>query len=318
MKKVPVMIPVLLIMLSAACGRNDSGGIPPIVISKDQKELMTDAKSVFCIIDNLTVWEIATGGAKAVASCTVGEKLALTGQTTVSEISGARRELFRVKTASGAEGWVRADSVAVDSVLGVITADEAVMYSRPSVLRIPARALPRMTIVAIQKSSAGTDFLRVSCADPEKAGALRGIYLENTGVSSRLDDVKSAILFILAARTENPKKKAAFLTSSLTDYPGSRFAPDIRQALAATQEPVSSDIPTEEYTASFVTIEDGINVLSAPDETAGTVVATIDRNKPVQSTEKTRQSYTIGALSAPWYKLKDPEGWVFGVSLAPK
>jgi hypothetical protein len=317
-KKVIFAIIVISISLLPACMKNSSNDEAPIALSDDQKELITDAESGFCILDNLTLWDISSGVSKSISGCMIGEKLVLLGQTTQIVQTGAKRDLVHVRQSSGIEGWARAEYVISDSVLAVIVDDEAAVLVNPGPQADTGRLLPRMTIIAIHKDSAATAFLHVSGVEPSSGRLDKSVYLRNSGVSSLIGDVKSAILYQVASRTENPKKRAAFLTSALSDYPRSRFTADIRQALVATQEPLAEEIPTEKFEAVFTTNDDGINVLSVPDETEGSVVAALQKGRTVESVERTTQSYIIGSLSAPWYRIKNPEGWVFGISLSPK
>jgi hypothetical protein len=318
-KNVSIVILAVSVSLLPACdktlSRESDSSEAPIVFSNEQKELITDRESGFCIMDNLTLWGMSSGTPKFLTGIPIGDKLALLGQNARIVQGGAPRELVRVRLSSDVEGWVRTEYVIADSVLAVTVDDEVAVYSRPIAQAFSEKSLPRMTLLAIYKSSAAMNFIRVSCIEQAGGTLTRGIYLKNSGVSSLIDDVKSAILFKIASRTENQRKRAAFLTSALSDYPRSKFAEEIRQSLAITREPASVEIPTESLTATFVTADDSVNVLSIPDEAAGAIVATIPKGRTVEVMEKTRQSYSIGALSAPWYRIKDPEGWVFGVSL---
>jgi hypothetical protein len=317
-KAAAAILALSISLISPSCGKNTPSHEAPIALSSAQKELISDKESGFCIMDNLTLWDIGSGTPKLLSACAIGEKLALLGETARVVQSGAPRTFIRVRQSSGSEGWARAEYVVADSVLAVIADDEAVVYSQPDARTATGQTLSRMTILAIHKSTAATAFLRISCVQEEDGKLLRSVYLRNSGVSSLIDDVKSAVLYAIASRTENERKRAAFLTSALSDYPRSRFTEDIRRALQAVKEPVPEEIPTEELTASFVTGDDGINVLSLPDETAGTIVETLPKGRTVDVIEKTSRSYTIGSLSAPWYRIKNPEGWIFGVSLIPK
>ncbi len=318
MKKVIFTVIVISISLLPACKKNPSSDEAPIALSDEQKELITDAESGFCILDNLTIWEISSGVSKTISGCMIGEKLALLGQTTQIVQAGARRDLIHVRQSSGREGWARTEYVIPNSVLAVIVDDEVSILEKPDAQADTGRLLPRMTILAIYKDSAATAFLRVSCVEPASGRLDKSVYLRNSGISSLIDNVKSAILYQIASRTENSKKRAAFLTSALSDYPRSAFTADIRQALETTEEPVAEEIPTEKFAAVFTANDDGVNVLSVPDETAGSIVATLQKGRTVESVERTTQSYIIGTLSAPWFKIKNPEGWVFGISLSPK
>jgi hypothetical protein len=316
-KNIPAFLFASTLCLITACSIAGSKAAPPAALSKEQKDLISDKDNGFCIMDNASLWEIGPGAPRLLATCGIGEKLTLLGKTSRAVVSGASRNLILVKQSNGPEAWARTELIVPDSILGVVVDNEAAMYARPNTRSSTGKNLPRMTIVAIQKNTAATAFLRVSCVGQESQEVHRGVYVANSGISSLVDDVRGAILYRIASRTENPRKKAAFLGSALNDYPRSKFTSDIKNALSAAQEPVPAEIPTEKLVAEFLTREEGVNVLTLPGE-AGTVIATLPKGRTVASLERTLASYTIGSLIAPWYRIKDPEGWVFGVSLLRK
>ncbi len=290
--------------------------MPPIAISSGQREFITDAQSGFCVADELSLWEAGAAAPRRLSSCTIGEKLSLTGETSRMLLNGIQRSVIRVRQTSGTEGWVRAEYVIPDSILGVVVEEGAASYRRPDPAAPTSQTLKRMTVVAIHKRTAATDFLRISYTDP-KDGRLLSAYARNTGISSYLHDVRSAILHAMAARTQNIRTRAGLLTLALNDYPQSKFTPEIRMALEAVEKPSLTDIPTEPFSGTFTAAEDGVNVLSIPDENAGSVVDTLRKGSSVDAVERTRQAYSVGSLSAPWYRLREPDGWVFGISLVP-
>jgi hypothetical protein len=127
--------------------------------------------------------------------------------------------------------------------------------------------------------------------------------------------VESAILLELAGDAANSKQRQAFLSSALKDYPTSSFASRIRAELAGSR-PAAAESAVVSMTATFVTNQEKVNVLSAPDDASASVVATLAKGQSVDAVEKTAESSRIGSLSAPWYRIKDPPGWVFGTFLS--
>ena len=179
MKKVLFAIIVISISLLPACKKNSSSDEAPIALSDDQKELIADSNSGFCILDNLTLWNISSGVSKSISGCMIGEKLALLGQTTQIVQAGAKRDLVHVRQSSGIEGWARAEYVISDSVLAVIADDDAAVLAKPGLQAGTGRVLPRMTILAIHKDSAATAFLHVSCVEPSSGRLEKSVYLRN-------------------------------------------------------------------------------------------------------------------------------------------
>jgi hypothetical protein len=103
------------------------------------------------------------------------------------------------------------------------------------------------------------------------------------------------------------------LTIAVNKYGSSVFMPKLQQALGGA--PAAK--PTVAATGSYIVNFDRVNVRDAPDEVNGKVVTQLQAGIVVEVLEATAQSYKIGGNTAPWYRIMDPEGWVFGASLAP-
>ena len=177
-----------------------------------------------------------------------------------------------------------------------------------------------MTIVAIHADTGGMTFIRVTGYDPAAKVLLKGVYLRNEGVSSKPADVQAAILLQLAAGSKNRRQQQAFLTSAIKDNTDSVFLPELNAAFAAltgTSPPTPAPKATEPAAGSMTASEDTVNVYDAPDEKTGKPVASLTNGQKVDVQEKTTDSTSIGGRSAPWYRIKDPAGWVFGASLSP-
>ena len=177
-------------------------------------------------------------------SIQVGEKLALLGQTKRVTQGGKERELLRVRRDTGAEGWVRADYVASNAILAVVTSNDAVIYSVPRNTAATTATIPPLTVLVIHSDSGGMPFIRVSAYDPVQKVLLRGVYLRNEGVSARPDDVQAAILLQLAASSKSPKQQQAFISSGIKDYPQSLFLPQLQAALDALTAPPQAAQPS--------------------------------------------------------------------------
>jgi len=128
--------------------------------------------------------------------------------------------------------------------------------------------------------------------------------------------VQSVILLLLAQASTNRKQKQALLSSAQKDYPGSAFMVQIDDALAVITEPSLSKA-TEAFTAAMLSTGDAVDVRDTPDESAGSAVAQLSKGQKVEVQERTKDSFTIGGATAPWYRITAPAGWVFGSSLSP-
>ncbi len=274
--------------------------------------LVADNKSGFVILGALPLWDIAEGQLKWKDNLQIGEKVGLLGAATKAVQYGKEREFLQVRRDSGAEGWARTDYVIPDSMLAVITAQEAILYTQPKNTSPTGKALPRITILAIHRKSAAEAFLRISAVDAEQI-LQKEVFIRNEGISTTADDVQSATLFQLASLSKNAKQKEALLRSAVSDHPGSAFIAQIEEALTALT--ASSTRATERFFATLAASNDSVNVRSEPNENTGTVVAKLSAGQQVEVEEKTVESYTIGEQSASWYRIREPAGWVYGAFL---
>jgi hypothetical protein len=127
--------------------------------------------------------------------------------------------------------------------------------------------------------------------------------------------LNAAILYTVAAATKNPDVKKNLLNVAATKYAGSVFIGKVQQALGITPVVAKETMAAAgTYTVDF----DNVNVRDAPDEVNGKVLTQLDQGTVVEVTEVTSQSYTVAGKTAAWFKIADPEGWVFGASLSPQ
>jgi hypothetical protein len=307
----PVML--LAFLLLSFCQQKPTSQIPQSVVA--------DAKSAFVITADLPLYALDQGALTPKGSIPIGEKLALLGQTAKAVQSGKERDFVQIRRDSGSEGWVRADFVVSNSILAVVTTDSAVIYTMPNNTAATASTIPRMMIVAIHADTGGMIFISVTGFDAAAKMLLKNVYLRNEGVSSNPDDVQAAILLQLAAGSKNLKQQQAFLTTAIKDHPGSLFMPELNAALGALSAPRTvppAGRATEPAAGTMVTGDDAVKVYDAPDENTAKLLTTLPKGLKVDIEERTTDSYTIGDRSAPWYRLKDPPGWVFGSSLTAK
>jgi uncharacterized protein YgiM (DUF1202 family) len=281
--------------------------------------LTADAKAGFVIRAGEGIWDIQDGVAKWADSLLLGEKLALTGQTNkAAPAGGQQRDYVEVKRDSGKTGWARTDYVISNCTLGVVGNEEAVLYTEPKNTAATGTSIPKLTIIAIHAEGATAPYVKVTWFNPTSLVLSKGVYIRGDVVSQKPDDVQSIILLQLAQASTNPKQQQALLASAQKDYPGSAFITQIEDALAGLA-PVATMAPaTEKFFATLVSTDDKVNVRDTPDETAGTVVTQLTKGQKVEVEEQTKDSFTVNGQSAPWYKIKDPAGWVFGALLAPE
>jgi hypothetical protein len=100
MKRVMLSILSLTVMLVASgCGNRTRAAE-----TEAMKAVVSDAKSGFCIANNLPLYDLSSGGLKWKANCILGEKLSLLGHSSKAVQSGRERDFVQVERDSGATG----------------------------------------------------------------------------------------------------------------------------------------------------------------------------------------------------------------------
>lgn len=68
---------------------------------------------------------------------------------------------------------------------------------------------------------------------------------------------------------------------------------------------------------TYVVNNDRVNVRAAPDVAKGQVVAKLNKGAKVEVIEMTVLTYAVQDMRAAWFRIKDPDGWVYGYYLDP-
>jgi hypothetical protein len=235
MKKVKDVLLVVFPIFSLSCGSPAAPSAithPLGAATEAQKDLVSDDKSAFSIVDDLPLGRIVDGNLIPTARVQIGEKVALVGEEREALYEGRTIGLTHVQLSSGEDGWSRSLYIIPDAVLAVITDEQVPIYGAPMNGLTPKGTLSRMTVIAIARDSAASDFIRFSCFDTSTRAFHSGSYLKNRGLSSQIANVESAILYRLAQRSKDRAQKEAFLGSALKDFPDSAFAPILRDMQA--------------------------------------------------------------------------------------
>jgi hypothetical protein len=325
-----MVLVVLSLLMVTSCGQKTAASPTGTNAgtANPAASLVSDAKSGFSVRGDIGLYELSDSKIlQWKENIALGEKLELLGEASTGTLSGKPNDVIKVRLESGKEGWSFPAYIIPNSLLAVITSEEAMVYSQPKNTAVTTMSIPRKTIVAIYRETAGSTFIKVSFYYPDDKTTYlqKEVFLRNTGVSSAAQDVQTVILLRLAANAKSDKQKKELLGSAKTDYPTSAFITDVEDEIAKMSAPAASDAtaekPTEAFSASLVVNDENVNVRSVPDEKTGSVVAHLSKGRTVDVVEKTVDSYTIESetapLHAPWYRIREPAGWVFGTYLEP-
>jgi hypothetical protein len=265
------------------------------------------------IVQGLGLYQDKSGTLEFIEALTIGDKVVLLNRTAKYKLSGTEREYVLVRALSGKEGWARTSYIIPRATLAVVKSDKAIVYSEPRDVKITARYISNMTIVAVLQEGTSASFAKVQCYDiAQNAYFLDSTFITPDNLTAADADVNAAILYTVAGATKDAGVKKNLLNLAATKYSSTVFLPKIQKALGISPAVAKDTAPAA---GMYVVNFDKVNVRAAPDEVNGRVVAQLDKGAVVEVTEMTTDSYTIGANTAPWFRIADPDGWVFGASL---
>jgi len=250
----------------------------------------------------------------------IGDKVSLLNKSQKFKLDKVDKDFIKVKAPSGTEGWVRAPYALSKVSLAVVKSDGSTIYSQPRDVSITSRSVSKMTVVAVFADGSNSQFSKINCYDPVQNvynTEADNIFVPREDLTFSDVDISSVILYTTAMATKNKDIRANLFKVVEKKFSGSVFFEQIRVALvpgavAAVVKPV---VPAA---GIYVVNDNNVNVRASPDEVNGAVTFTLAKDVEVEVFEVTSQAYTIGTLTAPWYHIKDPSGWVFGVFLAIK
>lgn len=255
--------------------------------------------------------EKSMGVLEWVEALTLGDKVTLLGGITKAKYNGNEREYYKVKLASGKEGFVRSNLLGVEGTLGVVKADSSFLYSEPRDVKITEKSLVRAQVVVVLKSGATDQFIPVVGYDEAKDVPFSSVFVTKEDVSINDVDLNTVILLTVAKAQKNPTLKKNLLTVASTKYSTSIFQDLVAVALNGGV-PVPRAV--KPFEGTFVVSDSNVNVRDLPNEKGSKVVAGLTKGQTLEVYEVTTDSYTVDGITAPWYHIKDG-GWVFGTYL---
>lgn len=266
----------------------------------------------FILLHNLAVWKEEFGGKLAwQENLTIGDKVTLLGRTQNFTVEGRERDYILVKTPSGKEGWVRTPYVAVNSTLGVVKSESALIFSEPRDLKVTANDMKFLTIVAILDNGSTREFAKVAAVNPvnEVPYNLTNTFLSYPDLTINENDVAAAVLYYVGKGTKNDAVKANLLNLATRKYASTVFFPQIQAALGVPQ---AIPLETTPFVGSYVISDDKVNVRANP-STDAPVVHQLMKSNEVTVKERTAKQATAGTKTDYWYHITAPvDGWVFG------
>jgi hypothetical protein len=122
-------------------------------------------------------------------------------------------------------------------------------------------------------------------------------------------------------RGEPPPVKALTATGGIHSM-GLMRKPLAALALCLTVSAFATDalpggVETVPAAGGYVVNSDSVNVRAAPDVSTGKVVGRLNKGAGVEVVQMTVLTYAVQGMRAAWFRVKSPDGWVFGYYLDP-
>ncbi len=232
------------------------------------------------------------------------------------------REFYHIQV-EGKDYWIQDLFLAVDAIPGVISSDNAILYTKPNALTISASALtlPQYSIVGVHPKESTSDFLCVSAYVPEfSSTVVNKQFIKRDMATTDSRDLQVLRLYNVAKVNKNEIVKRELLNDAMSV--GGNFNYLIVEAL---DELSSSEImlfTVAPYTndGNFITADEEngtINIRNKPGVNGSEILFTVSAGIEIVVTEITNETETIDGNDNYWYKITIPsmnnrEGWIFG------
>lgn len=258
----------------------------------------------------------------------LGDKFFSLGKiVSVKDKKNTMLELVKCKTQKDEIFWLRADIVVPGGTLAIVKDDETNIYREPDKLKPTGEILSKMTIVTTYPDSE-SGFRKVTTWDEKLNKKRANIYIKAEDLSKRESDIQSIRTYFLATKLNNDVAKKTLFKTAL-EYKDSIFYDFIEneynkifespETQTPNEETVSVDVPEFEEIDFAATINDNdVNVRTLPILESSEIITQLNIGDSVSITGQTTDSFSVGGISAKWYKISEPEGWVFGSYLDPQ
>jgi hypothetical protein len=231
-------------------------------------------------------------------------------KTAIRSTDKASREYARVEL-DGKDYWVQSAYAVGEAVPGVIIGEETVRYARADV-RAPnpnGLIIPVYTLVAVHTAQESDLFTGVSAyLEGERTVLIKNEFIKKENVSTQKADVTGMQLYTLAREAKTDVAKRELLRSALDT--GSRFGSLVEAELYAAE---NSEEPVDPY--DIVVVRSGATVYDKPTIKSRSLDL-VAVNNPVRVLARTIREDTLNSGdSARWYRIENPDGWIFGAYL---
>lgn len=208
--------------------------------------------------------------------------------------------------------WIQTPFIAPQAIPGVVVGDETGLYKKADAATFSGRTIAKLTMIAVHPDSESGNFIAISAyVDGNKAPVITRQFVKKENIDTDSGDVRGIQLFTIAMEAKDPVVRKELLKNALET--NTRFSDLVQDELDNLNNASNAADPASvAFSKIFIVNDDNVNVRDRPDQASGKVVTQLFRDTSVTATDKTTENFTIDGVTAPWYKLEEPKGWVFG------
>lgn len=240
------------------------------------------------------------------------------------------REFYRIKYGERDDYWAQTGMLAVNATVGVVIADDTLIYNTPMITGMGSTVIPAGTIVAVlEDESLDKAFVKID-ANLSDYIDVRSKYIKADKIVTSADDVQVLQLINLAKKAKNDAVRNELLVNAKTLSPSDA----VKNMLEAYENELNAASAPKTFTKEsvdgfYVRVSsngDMMNIRKEPG-TAGDVAFKVADQAVLSVDGKTAESDEIDGKSAVWYhvremkndgsdeepiwNLTDNEGWIF-------
>jgi hypothetical protein len=312
MKKFALIALVTLVCLSAAVADPAPYGGSGAFVAGPSEAMV--------ILNQLGLYTENGGTLTLKEGLVIGDKLTLLNKSQKFKMDKVEKDFIKVRSPSGTEGWVRAPYALSKVSLAVVKVDPSTIYSQPRDVSVTAKTISKMTLVAVFQDGSSGQWAKVNCYDSAQDiyyTEADNVFLPREDLTFSDADISAVIIYTTAMANKNKTIRANLFKVVDKKYSSSVFYDQIKATLAP-ETVVANTKPTSPAVGIYTVNDNNVNVRNSPDEVNGAVSGTLNKGTDVEVFETTTQSYTIGGLTAPWFHIREPSGWVFGAFISVK
>lgn len=304
--------------------------VDPVLQNGPVQEARTDSvQKGLCPIQGLSTYQLKEGTENEFVRhnryLEYGEEVSMLDEEIDGRAGDLKMRFLKILDKNDDEMWVNQRYIIPDGKIAVIIQDDVLLYEEAKLTKYTSSMLPKGQLVGVYPEKDGV-FTQISGWNESLYGFAQ-IYVKSDTISTNENDITAVILMDRAIKEENDTIKKQVLNTA-AELNSATFGNEIIRLLAEMSDGLDNAAAKETGVKTPVTerpkreseafimdgliISDNVRVRDYPYEAGSEIITTLSTGQNIVIVEKTISIYTIDGDTAPWFKISEPEGWVFG------